>query len=151
MTSLFQFEQDFANSLRCIPMAVRFKLDSCGVKLKLTHWSQFSTEERLVLLSMLAESPTDCDRYRQFLQDLVTEKTGEPAKELPIDPLPPWSICDRIPESVQTKAKSINQQLTLEQWQGLSMLQRFALIKLSQSSHENHNFLPALKEFKLMD
>jgi hypothetical protein len=38
-----------------------------------------------------------------------------------------------------------------EQWAALSPLQRFALIKLSRSSHENSNFLPALKEFQLAD
>jgi hypothetical protein len=32
----------------------------------------------------------------------------------------------------------------------LSPAQRFALIKLSRPSHENHNFLPALKEFELI-
>jgi hypothetical protein len=37
---IFDFERDFAGSLRCIPMIVRFKLDQCGVKLSLRQWSQ---------------------------------------------------------------------------------------------------------------
>ncbi|HEY9298982.1 MAG TPA: nitrate reductase associated protein, partial [Phormidium sp.] len=28
-TKFFQFEADFVNSLRCIPMQVRYKLDTC--------------------------------------------------------------------------------------------------------------------------
>ena len=36
----FGFEADFVGDLRCIPMAVRRKLDLVGVKLKLSHWSQ---------------------------------------------------------------------------------------------------------------
>ena len=53
---LFDFEKDFADSLRCIPMAVRYKLDSVGVKLKLTYWNQFSQAERQVLLAWPWES-----------------------------------------------------------------------------------------------
>jgi hypothetical protein len=40
--------------------------------------------------------------------------------------------------------------LSLEQWETLTPLQRFALIKLGQPSHESHNFLPALREFELL-
>jgi hypothetical protein len=40
--------------------------------------------------------------------------------------------------------------VTLQQWASLTPLQRFALIKLSRSSHEDKNFLPALKEFHLV-
>ncbi|NEQ62650.1 MAG: nitrate reductase associated protein, partial [Moorea sp. SIO4A1] len=32
----------------------------------------------------------------------------------------------------------------------LTPIQRFALIKLTRPSHENKNFLPALKEFQLV-
>jgi hypothetical protein len=35
----FQFEADFVAALRCIPMYVRFKLDTVGLKLKLSHWA----------------------------------------------------------------------------------------------------------------
>lgn len=34
----FAFESDFVDSLRCIPMVVRYKLDTCGIKLKLPEW-----------------------------------------------------------------------------------------------------------------
>jgi len=36
IADFFQFEADFVDSLRCIPMQVRFKLATCGIKLKLT-------------------------------------------------------------------------------------------------------------------
>ena len=50
--NFFKFEADFVESLRCIPMQVRMKLDTCGVKLKLTHWHQFSQQERQTLVEM---------------------------------------------------------------------------------------------------
>nr|WP_319421691.1 nitrate reductase associated protein [Pleurocapsa sp. FMAR1] len=35
-------------------------------------------------------------------------------------------------------------------WENLTQMQRFVLIKLSRSNHENRNFIPALKEFHLV-
>ncbi|MEO6674638.1 MAG: nitrate reductase associated protein, partial [Ginsengibacter sp.] len=43
----FKFEEDFVEEgVRCIPMVVRFKLDACGIKLKLSEWSTLIFEER---------------------------------------------------------------------------------------------------------
>lgn len=148
-TNHFQFEADFVESLRCIPMSVRMKLDTCGVKLKLSHWHQLSQPERQQLVTMPCKTPTETAAYRQFLQNLVVAKTGQPAKELAIAPNPPWLDETSIPESIQTKAAEFELNLSLKQWRNLTPGQRFALIKLSRSSHENRNFLPALKEFKI--
>jgi Conserved nitrate reductase-associated protein (Nitr_red_assoc) len=38
----------------------------------------------------------------------------------------------------------------VDQWATLTPDQRFALLKLSRSNHENRNFLPALKEFQVI-
>ncbi|MDR9401854.1 MAG: nitrate reductase associated protein, partial [Halothece sp. Uz-M2-17] len=89
MTMFFQFEADFVNNLRCIPMQVRYKLDTCGVKLKLHHWHQFSQSEREELVHQACETSNQIEAYKQHLQQLVIQYTGEPAKELEIDPHPP--------------------------------------------------------------
>ncbi len=47
---LFAFENDFVATLRCIPMAVRFKLDRCGIKLTLRQWSRLTHSDRTDLL-----------------------------------------------------------------------------------------------------
>lgn len=151
MTHYFQFEEDFVASLRCIPMVVRYKLDTCGVKLKLSHWNQFNLEDRQALAEKPCEIPEEIQEYKAWLQALVIEYTQNPAGELPIDPHPPWTDISQIPESVQEKAQTMGVSLTLEQWANLTALQRFALIKLSRPSHENHNFLPAMKEFNLVN
>ncbi len=145
----FQFEADFIESLRCIPMQVRMKLDTCGVKLKLSHWHQFSQTERQQLVTMPCLTDDEAAAYREFLQNLVIAKTGQPAKELAIAPNPPWLDAQNIPPDVQTKAAEFNFTIEPEQWRVLTPPQRFALIKLSRPSHENRNFLPALKEFKI--
>ena len=145
--SYFQFESDFVDSLQCIPMLVRMKLDNCGVKLKLVHWNQFSQAERQRLVDLPCQTDAETRAYKNFLQDLVTQKTGRSAKELAIDPHPPWLNDATIPQDVQTKAKELEIDLSLSQWSSLTPAQRFALIKLSRPSHENKNFIPALQEF----
>ncbi len=147
----FQFETDFVDSLRCIPMQVRLKLDTCGVKLKLTHWHQLNQTERQVLTQMPCTTSKESKIYRDFLQNLLKEKTGSTAAELDIDPHPPWVDDTTIPNVVQQKAKESDIAITQEQWKGLTPVQRFALIKLSRPSHENKNFLPAVKEFGLIE
>ena len=146
----FQFEADFVRDLRCIPMQVRMKLDSCGVKLKLVHWHQFTLDEREQAITLPCQTPEECQVYRQMLRDLVRAKSGEFPKDLPVDPHPLWLDETSIPDMVQEKAASMQVSLTLDQWVNLSPPQRFALLKLSRPSHENHNFLPALREFHLL-
>ena len=146
----FQFEADFVNDLRCIPMQVRLKLDTCGVKLKLHHWHQFNQDERDQLVNQPCETPEQITAYKKALQNLVIQKTGEPAKELEIDPDPPWLNAQDIPQQLQEKTQEFDLKIKPEQWQKLSPLQRFALIKLSRPSHENKNFYPALKEFGII-
>lgn len=146
----FQFEQDFVDSLRCIPMSIRLKLDTCGVKLKLNNWNQFNSQERKSLLQIPCSTTIEIEKYRQFLQALIIQKTSQPATELAIASNPPWLDPKTIPESVQEKAAETAFKLTLNQWRSLTPIQRFALIKLSQTSHENHNFYPALQEFGLI-
>ncbi|MFB8789605.1 MAG: nitrate reductase associated protein [Potamolinea sp.] len=150
MSNFFQFEADFVESLRCIPMQVRIKLDTCGTKLKLTHWHQFTQQECQTLVEKDCTTAEEIAEYRQYLQQLVVEHTGTPASELPVDPHPAWMDATTIPDTIQEKAQELGVSLTLEQWEALTPTQRFALIKLSRPSHENKNFLPALQEFKLI-
>ena len=150
MTDFFQFEADFVDSLRCIPMQVRMKLDTCGIKLKLTHWHQFTQQERQALVEMPCTTADEIQTYRQYLQQLVIEHAGTPASDLPIDTHPAWMNATTIPASIQEKAQEVGTSLTALQWATLTPAQRFALIKLSRPSHENKNFLPALKEFQLV-
>jgi hypothetical protein len=147
--TFFAFEADFVDSLRCIPMQVRYKLDTVGVKLSLQHWHQFSQGERAALVERPCDSPADQQTYRTHLQDLVSRHTGAPAKTLPIDEKPAWLRGTVMPEAVNQQAQTCGINLTLQQWTDLTPLQRFALIKLSRPGHENRNFSPALQEFGL--
>jgi hypothetical protein len=148
--SFFSFEADFVESLHCIPMMVRMKLDTCGVKLKLSHWNRFNDVEKQAAIAKPCTTLKEAEQYRDFLQALVTEKTGAKASELAIEDNPAWLSSNTVPIGVVEKAAEFNLVITIQQWQALTPLQRFALIKLSRPSHENSNFLPALKEFGLL-
>lgn len=149
MTDFFEFEADFTDSLRCIPMSVRYKLDTCGVKLKLSHWNQLSQTERQQLVETTCDSAIEAAAYRTHLRDLV-QRHGDLPQDLPVEAQPAWMDATQIPDSVEAAAEAVEQALSLTQWATLSPLQRFALIKLSRSQHENANFLPALREFRLI-
>lgn len=146
----FAFEQDFLDDLRCIPMAVRFKLDTCGIKLKLAEWHQFAEDEREQLMFQPCTTAEEVVDYRAFLQDLILMYTAGEASELPIEEHPAWLDATTVAPSVQAQAATFDITLNLSQWQALTPLQRFALIKLSRASHENKNFWPALQEFDLV-
>lgn len=147
----FKFEEDFIEEgLRCIPMMVRFKLDACGIKLKLSEWSKFSIKERDMLCEMKYGKPEDLQFYRSYLQQLVYCYTGKEATELIIDTDPDWSHTNEIPFLLKQELTKYGWKISLIQWKSLSILKRFVLIKLSKPGHENKNFPKAVKEFELV-
>jgi hypothetical protein len=150
MLQFFDFEADFVESLRCIPMQVRFKLDTCGIKLKLSHWHQLTSDERQRIIEAPCSTPSDVQTYRELICDLVASHEGDRPSEITVEDFPAWMNESTIPSTVMAKAESSGAALTLEHWRKLAPLQRFALIKLSQSQHENRNFLPALQEFQIL-
>jgi hypothetical protein len=150
MADFFQFEADFIAALRCIPMQVRLKLDTCGIKLKLHQWQKFNLADRLTLVNAPTDTAADIESYRQCLAQLILTATGEQPSELPPLTAPPWLETKQVPVAVAQRADALGLAIAPTQWQQLSPLQRFALIKLSGSSHEQNNFRPALQEFGLL-
>jgi hypothetical protein len=150
MTQLFDFERDFVASLRCIPMAVRFKLDRCAIKLTLRQWSRFTLADRQRLLMAPCDAAPEVAVYRASLVGLVAARTGEDAK--PLADLPQASLWEQsaVPALVADYAASLGLRApTDRQWAALSKLQRFVLVKLTRDNHDNVNFAPALREFRL--
>jgi hypothetical protein len=147
----FAFETDFVeDNVRCIPMIVRFKLDACGIKLKLKEWSKMTVEEREHLVNAPCTTTEETTTYRQYLCDTIRRHTGEQATEIPVFQNPAWSVKDELPFPVQEKLKEFNWTIPIPKWKQLSDLQRFALLKLSYPGHENRNFPKAMAEFGLV-
>lgn len=151
-TTLFAFESDFVATLRCVPMAVRFKLDACGIKLTLKQWSRFTREDRHELLMAPCDAPAEIEAYRARLIALIAERAGQDAAPLGAPPEPLWERPDVIAPAVVDFAGQIGvAPPSGADWRRLTPLQRFALIKLSRDNHDNVNFIPALREFGLAE
>jgi hypothetical protein len=146
---LFQFEGDFQEAMQCLPMAVRFKLDQCGIKISLKEWSKLGDEDRRALLASPASSTDERWQYSARTRDLIQARTGEVPAALEIPANPPWNNAQEVPADVADKAREENVPLGPEKWAALTPLQRFALIKLSRPRHKNDNFVPACTEFGL--
>lgn len=147
--AFFEFEADFVDSLRCIPMQVRQKLDTSGIKLKLSDWNHLTKADREALIELPCSTESEIQAYKKHLQNLILERIGTPAAELPMEPDPAWMDAKSVPTNLQEKAREFGVTLSPQQWAELTSLQRFALIKLSRPGHENQNFPKALKEFHL--
>ena len=147
----FDFEKDFMeDNIRCIPMIVRFKLDACGIKLKLKEWSKMNQEEREKLAILPIDASGQLNAYRNYVELAIVRNTGETPTLLPADQRNLlWSETSEIPLPVLMKLEELNQEISLEQWRSLSALKRYALLKLTRPGHENRNFPKAVKEFGL--
>jgi len=150
-TQLFAFEDDFVASLRCIPMAVRLKLDRSGIKLTLRQWSRFTRDDRQALLEQPCRTPAEVEAYRTRLVELVALRAREAAKALADPPAPVWESAREAPSVVTIYARSVGvSPPSARAWEELTELQRFALVKLTRDNHDNVNFIPAMREFGLV-
>jgi len=147
----FNFEEDFVEkNIRCIPMIVRFKMDGAGIKLKLAEWSKFSAEERIELAKKPCSDGEEAKKYYEYLAGLIKRYTGKEATGLTIDQHHGWAERNRVPDMLHEKLKEFGWNISAEQWNGLTNLQRFALLKLCRPGHESKNFPRAMKEFGLL-
>jgi hypothetical protein len=141
----FAFESDFVDTLRCVPMCVRLKLDLAGVKLKLNEWSKMDPAERAYMADMPCGTHDEIRGFRDFTSLLVRINCGAlPSLMSPPEPL--WEA-DAASAQVTEKAAVLGLAFPADAWGKLDALQRFALVKLSRPGHEGANFAPALQEF----
>ncbi|MFN9548308.1 MAG: nitrate reductase associated protein [Cyanobacteriota bacterium] len=146
---VFRFEDDFAGDLRCLPMAVRRKLDLAGVKLKLVHWHGLTDQERQRLLAW-PDDGSSLALLRQWLLERSQSLPQGPAGSLPPALGTDWQRAEALPEVVATSCRELGLALRPGGWRSLDELQRFALVKLSHPGHEHRNLRRALEEFALI-
>ena len=146
---VFGFEADFARDLRCIPMAVRRKLDLAGVKLKLVQWHGLGAAERERLLAWPDDDPAIA-ALREWLLERSTSLPEGPAKAMEPARGTAWQVQGDWPEAVLRSCGELDLAVRAEGWRGLDELRRFALLKLSHPGHEHRNLPRALAEFDLL-
>ena len=150
-STIFAFETDFAGALYCIPMAVRRKLDLCGVKVSLKQWNRFSIEERERLVAQGCNTPDETDAYQRQVASLIQTRAGDTPEFLDRDAGAEWKDASTVPQRlIEYCAERDAPPPSQPQWAALSELQRFALFKLTRPGHTNQNFVPAMREFGLI-
>ena len=141
----FEFEDEFIDDLRCIPLCVRRKLDLIGLKLKLQHWQELSHNDKRKIV-FWSDSIEELDALKSYLIDKTSYSRIGQAKEILISKDEPWLLSDKVPKSIDVEANKYKFQISQRIWSNLSELERFALYKLARPGHEHRNLIKAFKE-----
>jgi hypothetical protein len=147
MIRKFQFEADIYESLNCLPMAARRKLDALGIKVHLAQWEQFGRGERLMICHAPADTEEERSALRTFIEEVATARTGSPAQVLPEDARQSAFPPSHPPLNLVQNARALGVELDDEAWAALDNDQRYALVKLGDAMKPSHNLKPALREF----
>jgi hypothetical protein len=145
MMRKFQFEAEVYESLSCLPMVARRKLDELGIKIGFEQWGRLSRGERLMICHAPIASEEETAALRLFI-DEVMARHGSTLKGLPQEKRqglkPPASVPPRLVESAQQSGVA----LTQAAWANLDDDQRYVLIKLGVEK-QSHKLKAALHEF----
>src|SRR5260370_42685458 len=82
MIRKFKFEDEMHESLQCVPMAVRRKLDRVGLKVGLEQWKALDRGERLAICHIPADSGEECEALAVFICEAMMRRFGGEPKQL---------------------------------------------------------------------
>ena len=149
MIRKFKFEDEMHESLQCVPMAVRRKLDRVGLKIGLEQWKSLDRGERLAICHFPVDSSEECDGLGVFIREAMKRRFGVEPKVLSdaqrASAEPPASPPDRV---VDARAPG-GFDLSDAAWSRLDSDERFALMKMGDAETPSHNLGAALKEFSV--
>jgi hypothetical protein len=147
MMRRFQFEAEVYDSLNCVPMGVRRKLDYLGIKIGLEQWQQLGRGERLMICHAPAQSIEECEALRVFIEEATVNRCGSRPKALPQEVRVGASPPATAPTALRASAEAAGVTISQADWDRLDDDQRYALIKLGGGTQQSHNLKAALTEF----
>jgi len=147
MIRRFQFEAEIYESLSCVPMQARRKLDALGLKIGLAQWQRLGRGERLMICHAPAETQEERDALRVFVEETTMARAGSPPKELSEQARGEASPPSSPPSILVANARQFGVELDQEKWNRLDEDQRYALVKLGAKERPSHNLPSALREF----
>lgn len=147
MMKRFNFEAEIYESLSCVPMAARRKLDRVGVKVSLEQWQQLTRGERLMVCHAPAQSADECDALRMFVEEASLARSGSKPKDLPESARRGAEPPSSPPPELIANARQAGTPISQAEWDLLDEDQRYALVKLGAGSEPSHNLKAALAEF----
>jgi hypothetical protein len=147
MIRKFKFEDEMHESLQCVPMAVRRKLDRVGLKIGLEQWKSLDRGERLAICHLPVVSPEECDALGIFIREAMKRRFGVEPKTLSDAQRSSAEPPQSPPARVVTHARAAGFDLSAATWARLDADERFALLKMGDAETPSHNLAAALKEF----
>ncbi|MGC1676898.1 MAG: nitrate reductase associated protein [Candidatus Binataceae bacterium] len=147
MTRKFQFEAEIYQTLSCLPMAARRKLDAAGIKIGRVQWAKLSRSERLKICDATADSAGEIAALRLFIDQTVLARAGSRPTELSDDARRSARPPAELPSQLAARADALGASLTQSAWSTLDDDERYALVKLGGGETAKHNLHAALLEF----
>jgi len=147
MIRKFKFEDDMHESLQCVPMAVRRKLDRVGLKIGLAQWKELGHGERLAICHIPTDSREECDALAFFIRETMTRRFGAEPKTLSDAARASAEPPATAPDQLVGHARELGFNLSGAVWARLDADERFALVKMGDLATPSHNLAAALKEF----
>jgi hypothetical protein len=151
MYKRFAFEGPVHESLDCVPLTVRRKLDLAGFKIALVGWQALSREERLTLCHLPVDGDGDLAVYREVMAGFCAQRN------VPLKPLADPDVAartwnePRVPAPLRARVDALGVPLTDERWRALDEESRYALLKLTDPKRDEAKLPAALGELGLLD
>jgi hypothetical protein len=147
MYKRFAFEDDVHDSLSCVPLAVRRKLDLAELKISLAGWQALTRPERLALCHLPVDAPDDLAVYREVLAGFAARASVRltPLEGSPSD-RSAWSA-----EGVEARLEDRLGGLPFDpaRLRALDEESRYALFKLADPKRDLTKLRLALRELRL--
>jgi hypothetical protein len=142
----FAFEGEVHQSLSCVPLTVRRKLDVAGLKISLDGWQTLTREERLALCHLPVDSDAEVAVYHEVMRGFCARH------DVPLKPLTDVQVhgrtwnTDEIPPPVLGRLREVGRDLPVAAWRVLDEESRYALLKLADPKQAVAKFQAALSE-----
>jgi hypothetical protein len=147
MNRKFQFEAEIYQTLSCLPMAARRKLDAVGIKIGRVQWAKLSRTERLQICEAPADSSDEIAALRRFIDETVLARAGSRPTELSEDARQSAWPPAELPSQLAARAEELGAPITQSAWSTLDDDERYVLVKLGGGETARHNLHAALIEF----
>ena len=147
MNKRFGFETELYETLSCLPLAARHRLDTIGIKVHIKQWLAFDRNERLAICAAPADTEAELEALSEFVVNLIAERCGEEPTFLPPDQRIQAISLSRLPAYIAAQAGTLGYALDDERWETLDSDQRYALLKFGGDDRRRHKFAAAMREF----
>jgi hypothetical protein len=143
----FEFEADMYESLSCVPMTVRKKLDRAAIKISHQQWLSLELSDRRMIRELQVDTDHQLLQLTKLIRRLVQERCGTTPSTMSSEQQLAAFPSSELPTNLATNARAAGLKLGQDDWARLDQDERYVLMKLGGGHRIKRNFTAALKEF----